>query len=553
MVPVILLMGLTGAIKAQSESTGPVCEQADNRVPNPGFEPTYDYQDLWVRTGAVDCQFDNDSSAYEGENAAIFTVAPGGEGECTLYTPIKKIEVEAERYYDLSAWVRVAPDSAAYLVISFWSLDLAMVGDPVQTPVVTDTLGSWFQVTKSVQTPAGAAYVSVEATGDLDSSSSEVWFDKIYFGLGTCLELVKNDDPHEVLPRGPLTYTIVYSNSGREEATGVVVVEEYDEEYVQYESAVPEPNSGTNNIWDIGALPAGESGVITVVVQVEVESASRNWLRNKVSIDADEISNPISDVLYTKVITDGVCAIDLVAFPESKTGNPGQTVDYEVELLNVGLFEGDAHLTATSDLDLGITFDLATFYTLNISSSASTAMHLHLPATLTIPSTDTTWITATLECPGDLTDNAHEPVSTTIAYYTLMAPSIMKDYCSTNSWEVEPNDSCVQAHGPLCLGEEFYGYPDDADDYYLVYAPEGGISVDLNFGGGYIPTSEGIQLLVYKPDLPCPSVIVGHDPTPEDGYHLDISGVTGPLYIRVFKGKEPFSTDWTYTLRASPY
>ncbi len=552
MLPILLLMGLTGAIKAEPERVGPFCEQAENRVPNPGFEAGID--ESWTRSGGIGCYFYDDSSAYEGSNAA--TISEGqGDWKCTLFTPIDEIPVQAGRFYDLSAWLKVDSDSAAHLSVSFWRLEdlvFEKVGDPVLTPILTDTLGAWERVTIAAEAPSDAEYARVELTFDeiLDFQiHNSVSFDKIYFGPSVCLEIDKSGQPQEVSPEDWLVYTIVYSNTGSGTATGVVVKEIYDDD-VQYLVAIPEPISGTNNIWEIGELGAGESGAITAVVQVERSSVNQNWLINKVSIDADEMVTPISDVLYTGVLTDGVCAIDLLAVPEAQTGKPGQTVDYDLELLNVGLFEGEAELTAISDLNLGIIFDPVT-HSLGISGTSSGVMHINVPSTVTIPSTDTTWITATLVCPGDLVDDAQEPVSTRMSFFTQLVPTLMKDHCGTDAWEVEPNNTCEQAHGPLCLGKEFYGYPDDPTDIYLSYAPEGGISVDLYSGSGDIPPSEGIQLGVCPPNLPCPSGCTW-DSIPEDGYHLDLPDMSGPVYIWIFKAMG-YSSDWTYTLRVSEY
>jgi uncharacterized repeat protein (TIGR01451 family) len=425
-----------------------------------------------------------------------------------------------------------------------------IVGDRVETPVITDTLGSWVAVVAEVEVPNDAEYARVEATRNPLGQFDSVWFDDIHFGLGTCLELVKTSDPNDVPPGDPLTYTIVYSNYGREAASEIVIQEIYDE-FVQFDHAIPEPVSGTNDVWEIGDLPAGGSGVITVWVDVDEYSVNQNWLVNKASIDAQEIMEPISDVLYTGVDTEDVCAVDLLAYPEVQVGKPGQTVNYELELRNVGRFQGDATLTSLSDLGLDVTFDPVT-QTLIISESSSAAMSIYVPPTVTIPSTDTTWITVTLACyPGTLVDDALEPVSTKVTYFTQMVPTLMNDYCGAETWEIEPNDTCEQAHGPICLEHEFYGYPDDRDDYYLVYAPEGGIVVDLYSGSGGIPASEGIQLGVCPPDPLCP-INCYWDSVPEDGYHLELPGISGPYYIRIFKAK-PYSIDWTYTLRVSAY
>jgi uncharacterized repeat protein (TIGR01451 family) len=551
MLPILLLVGLTGAIKAEPEDVGPFCEQAANLVLNHDFEAD-PYDKYWVQFGnpSINCWYDTDFSAYEGNSAAAIYAFVGGQ-DCMLYQD--EITVQGRRFYDLSAWLKVDSGAAARVAVSFWRLEdlVPTLIEEVSTSVYTETQEAWVQATVSAEAPSGAEYARVELIHDALSQAGEsVSFDEIYFGHGTCLEIVKYGDPPEVSPLQSLTYTIVYSNTGRDRATGVVVEEIYDDN-VQFQWSIPEPFTGTNNSWEVGELAAGGRGVITAVVWVTDTAVYQNWLVNMVSINAEEIVEPVSaDPLYTGIDTDGVCAIDLLAVPTAQTGKPGQVVDYDLELLNVGLFPGEAELTAGSDLGLGITFDSVT-YTLSVSGFASAAMQIYVPSTVTIPSTDTTWITATLSCEGDLQDDAAEWVSTDVVFYTQLMPTLMKDHCGVGPWEVEPNDSFEQAYGPLCLEKELYGYPDDNSDYFLVYAPDGGIIVDLYSGAGDIPPSEGIQLAVCPPDAVFSSDCTW-DSVPEDGYHLELPGISGLYYILVYK-PEPFSISWTYTLIVSPF
>ena len=65
-----------------------------------------------------------------------------------------------------------------------------------------------------------------------------------------------------------ITYTITYKNVGTYKATGVVITETYPSE-VEFISATPAPDEGTNNQWTIGNLAPGDGGTIKVTVHIK--------------------------------------------------------------------------------------------------------------------------------------------------------------------------------------------------------------------------------------------------------------------------------------------
>jgi len=65
-----------------------------------------------------------------------------------------------------------------------------------------------------------------------------------------------------------ITYTITYKNEGTFDATNVVVTETYPTE-VEYVSATPTPDAGTNNQWTIPTLAPGAEGTIIVTVHIK--------------------------------------------------------------------------------------------------------------------------------------------------------------------------------------------------------------------------------------------------------------------------------------------
>ncbi|HPR65622.1 MAG TPA: SdrD B-like domain-containing protein, partial [Methanothrix sp.] len=71
------------------------------------------------------------------------------------------------------------------------------------------------------------------------------------------LKIEKNASSSIVAPGGLVNYTIIYTNTGDVDLTDVVITERYPAG-VEFISASPEPDPGTNNRWTVGDLPALE-------------------------------------------------------------------------------------------------------------------------------------------------------------------------------------------------------------------------------------------------------------------------------------------------------
>ena len=106
-------------------------------------------------------------------------------------------------------------------------------------------------------------------------------------------------------------------------------------------------------------------------------------------------------------------------------------------------------------------------------------------------------------------------------------------------WEAEPNNSLAQANGPLQSGVGYYGYPNDAWDYFNVYVSTiGRITVDL-----MNHTGEGVQLLLYDQD----GVLL--DRAWQPPYHVESDVYWGWYSIRIYT-ESGYNSDTPYTLRA---
>ena len=125
----------------------------------------------------------------------------------------------------------------------------------------------------------------------------------------------------------------------------------------------------------------------------------------------------------------------------------------------------------------------------------------------------------------------------------MFIPFTLRDYISyfEGPWEVEPNNSAQEANGPLRSGRDYYGYPNDAKDYFSIYLRAGGqIIIDLTNH-----TGSGVQLQLFYQTA---GNIVAYDWNPP--YHIDYTGSPGRYYIYIYT-ESGHNTTTPYTLRVT--
>jgi hypothetical protein len=94
-------------------------------------------------------------------------------------------------------------------------------------------------------------------------------------------------------------------------------------------------------------------------------------------------------------------------------------------------------------------------------------------------------------------------------------------------WEQEPNDAYDQANGPLTSGKTYYGYQDNAKDYFYLDMPTSGkIIVDL-----FQYSGQGVQLQLFR-GVPSVGTRVAWRAAPP--YHLEYNGEAGRYYVYIF-------------------
>jgi large repetitive protein len=161
--------------------------------------------------------------------------------------------------------------------------------------------------------------------------------------VGPALTITKTAALQYAFPGDTITYTISYENTSTVNLTGVVVTETYDAN-VDFVSADPGPDLSTNNKWTIGALNAGDSGTIQVVVRVKSTVSEGVILRNDVNISSFEgAQGEDDDKVDARYPPDLQAAKTgrLYADP-NKDGMPslGDTLEYTIIIKNNG--EGQA-------------------------------------------------------------------------------------------------------------------------------------------------------------------------------------------------------------------
>jgi uncharacterized repeat protein (TIGR01451 family) len=143
------------------------------------------------------------------------------------------------------------------------------------------------------------------------------------------LEITKESSPDPVVAGEELTYTITVTNHGPSDAQNVVVTETYDP-WFHFESANPEPDPGTDNVWTLGTVPAGASVVIEITGTVDPAGGEplENWVRCSTSTtDPDQENNVDCEV--TALVGLQIHKVGSTAYAQA-----GDTVDYTIAVTN---------------------------------------------------------------------------------------------------------------------------------------------------------------------------------------------------------------------------
>jgi uncharacterized repeat protein (TIGR01451 family) len=162
-----------------------------------------------------------------------------------------------------------------------------------------------------------------------------------------------------VLPGGDLSYTLTYGNNGTAAAAGVSLVDTLPAgtAFVSASPAVA-AQSGSTLTWNLGLVPVGGGGSITVVARTGAGLGGGTSLTNGVSISTTTLGDTPAD--NTSSATTTVIAPNVrVVKAGTATTLPGGLVDYALSYANTGTAAA-AGVSLVDTLPPGVTFVSAT-------------------------------------------------------------------------------------------------------------------------------------------------------------------------------------------------
>src|SRR5439155_764372 len=149
------------------------------------------------------------------------------------------------------------------------------------------------------------------------------------------LNISKTDAPDPVAPGSNITYTISYSNTGNANATGVVITDTIPAN-TSFVSATGGGTLAAGVVtWNIGALAAGASTSVQLVVAVASPLANGTVITNGTySIDSNETAPTNGAAITTTVSSAPVLNISKTDAPDPVA--PGSNVTYTISYSNTG-------------------------------------------------------------------------------------------------------------------------------------------------------------------------------------------------------------------------
>jgi len=162
------------------------------------------------------------------------------------------------------------------------------------------------------------------------------------------LVVEKSDDPDPVNEGGILNYTIRVTNTGNEDATNVVMIDDYNESVLEITDSDGGIDDGDTISWYIGTLHVGDVKFFHIKANVRVIGED-SLIYNFVNVTCDEGMNA-SDIETTNIKTVPVLADPLLIITKEDDVDPVEPtykLKYTLTVRNVG--SGDATNVVITD------------------------------------------------------------------------------------------------------------------------------------------------------------------------------------------------------------
>ncbi|HUW97017.1 MAG TPA: hypothetical protein VMW58_14635 [Anaerolineae bacterium] len=145
-----------------------------------------------------------------------------------------------------------------------------------------------------------------------------------------------------IAPGDVISYTIDFTNTGEITATGIIIVDDYEETKVANISGISEPGTydGGTIVWELGPLGVGERGSVSYSAKLsDVFPPGSGDVKNTATISGDE-GLQASDACPLRVRQPDLTVDERWKLVGDKDGDqmadPGDTIRYTIEFENIG-------------------------------------------------------------------------------------------------------------------------------------------------------------------------------------------------------------------------